>query len=117
MSMFCYQCEQTARGTACDQVGVCGKDAETAALQDLLVYAVEGISQYAHRAGIEGTVSQGIRISGLRYSRYIGLAKTHLQHVLTAAAMNLVRVVCWLEEKPLAQTRTSAFVQLHAVPT
>jgi len=50
MSMFCFQCEQTAKGTGCTAQGVCGKDAETAALQDLLVYAVEDISRYAHRA-------------------------------------------------------------------
>ena len=50
MSMFCYQCEQTAKGKGCDQFGVCGKDPETAALQDLLVHAAQGISQYAHRA-------------------------------------------------------------------
>jgi len=50
MSMFCYQCEQTAKGTGCTAQGVCGKDAETAALQDLLVYAVKDISRYAHRA-------------------------------------------------------------------
>jgi len=50
MSMFCYQCEQTAKGTGCTAQGVCGKDPETAALQDLLVYAVKDISRYAHRA-------------------------------------------------------------------
>lgn len=50
MSMFCYQCEQTARGTGCTAHGVCGKDPETAALQDLLVHMAEGVSQYAHRA-------------------------------------------------------------------
>jgi len=50
MSMFCYQCEQTAKGTGCNQFGVCGKDPETAALQDLLIHAAQGISQYAHRA-------------------------------------------------------------------
>ncbi len=50
MSMFCYQCEQTWKGTGCDKLGVCGKDPATAALQDLLVYATKGISQYAHRA-------------------------------------------------------------------
>jgi hydroxylamine reductase len=49
--MFCYQCEQTAKGTGCTIQGVCGKEAETAALQDLLVYAIKGISMYAHRAG------------------------------------------------------------------
>ncbi|MCD6405903.1 MAG: hydroxylamine reductase [Planctomycetes bacterium] len=48
--MFCYQCEQTARGTGCTVKGVCGKDAETAALQDLLVYGTKGISMYARRA-------------------------------------------------------------------
>ncbi|MFB3880673.1 MAG: hydroxylamine reductase [Armatimonadota bacterium] len=48
--MFCYQCEQTARGEGCTVRGVCGKDPETAALQDLLVYALKGLSMYAHRA-------------------------------------------------------------------
>ena len=50
MSMFCYQCEQTVKGTGCTKVGVCGKSPEVAALQDLLVYAAKGISMYAHRA-------------------------------------------------------------------
>ena len=50
MNMFCYQCEQTAKGTGCTTQGVCGKDPQTAALQDLLVYAVKDISRYAHRA-------------------------------------------------------------------
>ncbi len=50
MSMFCYQCEQTSRGTGCTSYGVCGKDPETAALQDLLNETAKGVSQYAHRA-------------------------------------------------------------------
>ena len=50
MSMFCYQCEQTAKGTGCTVQGVCGKDPQVAALQDLLVHATKGISMYAHRA-------------------------------------------------------------------
>ncbi len=49
--MFCYQCEQTAGGTGCVKMGVCGKNPETADLQDLLIYAIEGIAKYAHRAG------------------------------------------------------------------
>lgn len=49
--MFCYQCEQTARNAACTDRGICGKDPDTAALQDLLVYAAKGIAMYAHRAG------------------------------------------------------------------
>ncbi len=48
--MFCYQCEQTAKGTGCTAVGVCGKSPEVAHLQDLLVHVVKGISMYAHRA-------------------------------------------------------------------
>jgi len=48
--MFCFQCEQTAKGTGCTVKGVCGKDARTAALQDLLVHATKGIAMYAHRA-------------------------------------------------------------------
>jgi hydroxylamine reductase len=48
--MFCYQCEQTSKGEGCQTLGVCGKDETTAALQDLLLQAVKGISIYAHRA-------------------------------------------------------------------
>src|SRR5512145_100167 len=55
MSMFCYQCEQTAGGRGCEKQGVCGKDATTAALQDLLLHAAKGISQYAARARQMGT--------------------------------------------------------------
>ncbi len=45
--MFCYQCEQTAKGEGCTKIGVCGKQPEVAALQDLLVYALKGLSLYA----------------------------------------------------------------------
>ena len=50
MSMFCYQCEQTVKGSGCTKLGVCGKDPEVAALLDLLVHAAKGISMYAARA-------------------------------------------------------------------
>ena len=71
---------------------------------------------YRRRAGIEGTLSQGTRTLHLRRSRYIGLAKTHLQHVLTAAAINLGRVSNWLAGAPRERTRQSAFVRLMATP-
>ncbi|MFZ0613910.1 MAG: hydroxylamine reductase [Desulfobacterales bacterium] len=45
--MFCFQCEQTAKGEGCTKIGVCGKQPEVAALQDLLIYAMKGLSQYA----------------------------------------------------------------------
>jgi len=70
-------------------------------------------SQYALREGIEATISQGVRAFGLRRSRYIGLAKTHLQHLGIAAAINLVRVVAWLDGDELAPTRVSAFQRLY----
>jgi len=54
---------------------------------------------YKKRAGIEGTISQGTRAFRLRRSRYLGLAKTHLQHLAIAAAMNLTRIAHWLMEK------------------
>ena len=44
MSMFCYQCQETAKGTGCQVRGVCGKDEEVAKLQDLLIYTLKGIS-------------------------------------------------------------------------
>ncbi|MBN2376630.1 MAG: hydroxylamine reductase [Sedimentisphaerales bacterium] len=62
MNMFCYQCEQTAQGTGCTAHGVCGKDPETAALQDLLIYASKGISMYAHRARQLGSVDRDIDV-------------------------------------------------------
>lgn len=67
---------------------------------------------YGERAGIEGTISQGVRSKGLRRSRYIGLARTHLQHVSTAAAINVVRVVNWLTGEEPEPTRASPFQAL-----
>jgi hydroxylamine reductase len=58
--MFCYQCEQTAGGKGCTRIGVCGKDNETALLQDLLVYAAQGISMVMHRAGKLGAKDRAI---------------------------------------------------------
>ncbi len=64
---------------------------------------------YRHRAGIEGTHSQGVRTMGLRRSRYFGLPKTHLAHVAIATAMNIVQLTNWLSGEAPAQTRTSPF--------
>src|SRR5215469_10086244 len=76
-------------------------------------YASEAGQQlYQRRAGVEGTLSQGVRAFGLRRTRYWGLAKTHVQHVAIAAAINIDRIVAWLDERPRAQTRTSRFAAL-----
>jgi transposase len=68
--------------------------------------------EYAARAGIEGTLSQGLRRCDLREARYIGEAKTHLQHLMIATALNVIRVVAWLLEIPLARPRMSRFARL-----
>jgi transposase len=68
--------------------------------------------RYSVRAGIEGTLSQGVRAFGMRRSRYIGLAKTALQQVCTAAAMNVLRAMRWLSGTPRAKTRVTRFAAL-----
>jgi transposase len=66
--------------------------------------------QYRARAGIEGTMSQGVRAFGLRRARYWGQAKTHLQHVLIATAINLVRLAAWFAGNIPSHTRTPPLV-------
>jgi transposase len=68
--------------------------------------------RYHVRAGIEGTLSQGVRALGMRRSRYIGLARTGLQQACTAAAMNISRIVNWLDGRPRAKTRVTCFAAL-----
>jgi transposase len=68
--------------------------------------------RYQVRAGIEGTLSQGVRAFGMRRSRYIGLLKTGLQEVCTATAINVSRAMNWLEGLPLAKTRVTRFAAL-----
>lgn len=70
-------------------------------------------NEYKARAGVESTHAQAIRRSGLRHCRYIGLAKTGLQHVATAVAINLIRVAEWLAGTPIAPTRCSRFAALQ----
>ena len=70
-------------------------------------------SRYAARAGIEETHEQAIRRCGLRRCRYIGEAKAHLQHLLTAAAINLLRLSEWWAGTALARTRCSRFAALQ----
>jgi transposase len=67
---------------------------------------------YARREGIEATISQGVRAFDMRRSRYIGLDKTHFQHVSIAAAINAVRIVAWLDGDFPAPTRVSAYQRL-----
>jgi transposase len=91
--------------------------AEHEALQQARCYqqTEEFHQEYARRAGVEGTISQGVRAFGLRQARYLGLAKTHVQEVGTAAAINLCRWSAWHRQKPRAKTRTSRLAALARV--
>ncbi len=73
----------------------------------------EGQKRYQRRAGIEGTIAQDVKGFGLRRSRYIGLAKTHLQNMAIGAAMNVDRLFNWYQGVPLAKTRVSHFKRLE----
>ena len=53
MSMFCYQCQETAKGTGCELRGVCGKTEEVAKLQDLLIYTIKGVSEVVVKGKID----------------------------------------------------------------
>ena len=68
--------------------------------------------RYHRRAGVEGTLSQGVRAFGMRRSRYIGLTKTGLQQTCIAVGMNVSRVVRWLDGLPRAKTRVTPFAAL-----
>jgi hypothetical protein len=78
----------------------------------------EFTAQYALRAGVESSLSQGIRRFDLRQSRYRGFARAHLQQLLTATAMNVVRVIAWLWGEPLGERRRQPghFAQLAPYP-
>lgn len=73
-----------------------------------------GRTLYAQRQGVEGTLAQGVHSFGLRRSRYRGLSRTRLQHIASAAALNLDRLGAWLAGRTLAKTRTSRFARLAA---
>lgn len=67
---------------------------------------------YAIRSGVEGTIHQAVTATGARRTRYAGLRKTALAHILTATAINLIRIDAWWTGQPLAPTRTSHLAAL-----
>jgi transposase len=73
--------------------------------------------RYGHRSGVEGTIAQASRRGDLHHARYRGLAKTHLQHVLTALALNLVRFDAWLTGTPLGGNWASRLTRLRPAPS
>jgi transposase len=72
--------------------------------------------RYAIRAGVEGTIAQATHVTGIRRARYLGLAKTSLEHAAAAAAINLIRMDAWWTGKPFDRTRTTHLQRLHLTP-
>ena len=72
--------------------------------------------QYMARAGVEGTVSEAVFALGMRRTRYRGRRKMHLQHVATAAAINLKRALVWLGGEAKSGTYRSPFARLALAP-
>lgn len=70
---------------------------------------------YKKRAGVEGTISQTVRVAGLRQARYRGIEKLRVQHLLTAAAINVVRLFAFFQGRTPEPTRTSHFAALMAL--
>ncbi len=92
--MFCYQCEQTANGTACTKTGVCGKDQDIQSLQDILIFGVKGIAAYAYHARQLGQHDEQVD-AFMHEALFATLTNVdfdldrHLQLVLKAGEMNL----------------------------
>jgi len=108
------QCTRSAKGVR--TLKLQSQERQTALLQARQRQETpEFKEQYKRRAGVEGTISQGVRKFDLRRSRYKGLPKTHLQHILTAIAINLMRLVDWFAGTPRAGTRCSTFAALAPV--
>lgn len=114
----CTPCPHRAQCTRSKKepriLGLATRDSHEALQTARQVQTTEAFrQQYAARAGVESTHEQAIRRCGLRQCRYIGLAKTHLQHIVTAVAINLIRVGDWLAGTPIAPTRCSRFAALQ----
>lgn len=70
-------------------------------------------ARYSIRAGVEGTMHQATHVTGIRTARYLGLAKTRLEHNAAAAAINLIRLDAWWRDRPLDRTQTTHLQRLH----
>jgi hypothetical protein len=70
-------------------------------------------TDYALRAGVEGTIRQAVAVTDLHQARYRSLAKTHLEHIYSAVALNLIRLHAWWNGHPLDRTRTTHLTRLE----
>jgi hypothetical protein len=65
------------------------------------------------RAGVKGTIRQAVAVTDMHHARYRGLAKTHLEHVCSAVALNLLRLHAWWNGHALDRTRTTHLARLE----
>jgi transposase len=72
--------------------------------------------RYRARAGVEGTIAQATHVTGIRRARYAGLAKTRLEHLIAATAINCIRVDAWYTGKPIDRARTTHLQRLDLIP-
>jgi hypothetical protein len=70
-------------------------------------------NKYARRAGAESTIAQSVKVTDTRHARYRGLAKTNLEHIYKAVALNLIRLDAWFNGHPLDRRRTSHLSRLE----
>jgi transposase len=111
----CPSCEQCTHSTPPRRTITLRPRAQHEALQEGRKREQTAVfkDEYAKRAGVEGTISQSVRTCDVRRTRYIGQAKVHLQHLMTAAIMNVMRMLYWLAGEPKAKTPRSAFAKLY----
>jgi hypothetical protein len=115
----CQNCTLRARCTTAKNHGrqlTLKRQEEYEALQEIRseMAGENGQKNRDKRAGVEGTISQAVNGFGMRTTRYRSLAKTKLQHLATAAAINIDRFIAHKMGWPKAQTRTSHFALLMA---
>jgi IS5 family transposase len=106
------QCTASASGRR--QLTVHPRDVHEAQLTARATQATTDFkARYALRAGVEGTIRQGVAVTGIRHARYRGLARTRLEHTNAAVALNLIRLHAWWNGHPLDRTRTSHLARLE----
>ena len=106
------QCTTSASGRR--QLTVHPRDARQAQLAARAAQDTRDFqARYALRAGVEGTIRQGVAVTGMRRARYRGLAKTQLEHTNAAVALNLIRLHAFWNGHPLDRTRTSHLARLE----
>lgn len=121
-AMFCYQCEQRACDTGCTVCGVCGKDAVTASLQDLILVLIQGVAQYAHRARALGKTDDSVNrttlealfstVTNVNFDPDTLMSMCQKLIAVRERARQLYEVACVENHLPLNLPEGAAMIQL-----